>query len=218
MLHPRRSVVVLAGALLLAGGAPVLGQPLVDFADEGRTFLYRARPGDHPSAVARMFGVPPEELPAFLAANGITDATRVGAGFVYRIPNAPARALAERLAALEAEHARLAGEAGEAESRLRALTRELRAWLEGVWPAARAAAVVLALLAAAAVGVAGAALRRQRQAARYARALAQELDLKRQAAMAERQESARRILDLETRVRTLESQLGPRVVVGGRSS
>ena len=57
-----------------------------------------------------MFGVPARELPAFLAANGIADPTRVETGFVYRIPNAPARALADRVATLERENARLAQE------------------------------------------------------------------------------------------------------------
>ena len=33
----------------------------------------------------------------------------------------------------------------------------------------------------------------------------------------ERQESARHILDLEQRIRTLEAKLGPKVIMGGRS-
>ena len=37
-------------------------------------------------------------------------------------------------------------------------------------------------------------------------------------ALAERQESSRRILDLESRVRTLEAQIGPRVLIGGGRS
>jgi hypothetical protein len=87
--------------------------------------------------------------------------------------------------------------------------------LEERWLIARAALVLLALALAAALAVAGAALRQYRRAERYARALARELDGKRQAALAERQESARRILDLEARLSTLER--GPRVVIGGRS-
>jgi hypothetical protein len=73
-------------------------------------------------------------------------------------------------------------------------------------------------VAAALAGVAVAALRRRAQADRYARSLAIELDDRRKVTMAERQESARHVLDLENRVRTLEAQLGPRVLVGGRGS
>ena len=63
-----------------------------------------------------------------------------------------------------------------------------------------------------------AALRRRAEAERYTRSLANELEEKRKAALAERQESARHILDLEQRIRTLEAKLGPRAVLGGRSS
>ena len=63
----------------------------------------------------------------------------------------------------------------------------------------------MAVFASLAIAVGGAtytaalALRRQTQADRYARTLAQELEEKRRAALTERQESAKRILDLETR-------------------
>src|SRR5439155_451232 len=135
-------------------------------------FLYRARPGDHPGIVAEMFGIPSRDIPAFLAANGISDATKVSAGFVYRIPNAAARALAERTAALEGENTRLKRTAGEeqvkaerlaqaaedaraekarAESRATQLAR-----LERLWPWAKA---TLTLLLAAAAGALASPLR-----------------------------------------------------------
>jgi hypothetical protein len=234
MPRPQRLVVILAAVLVVAAVRAMGAEPLFTLSEGGRTFLYRARPGDRPSQVAEMFGLPESELQTFLAANGITDPTRVGTGFVYRIPNLAARELADRVAALEGERERLAHEAGDTSARARALTREAGearagaalaearaeklARAEHLWPLAQALAVVLAIVAAGATAVAVAATRRQRQAVRFARALSVELEDKRKTGMAERQESARRILDLETRIRTLESQLGPRVLIGGRNS
>ena len=208
-------------------------EPLFTLGEDGRTFLYRARPGDHPGVVAEMFGIAAHDMPAFLAANGITDPTRVGAGFTYRIPNAAAQALSERVTALERENAELRrtrdaerqtadgarraadearSAAAEAEERATRLAR-----LESVWAWIKPLVVLLVLGSAVAVYTAGAALHRHAQAERYARTLARELDEKRKAALAERQESGRHILDLETRIRTLEAQAGPRVVISGRS-
>ena len=104
--RPKRVSFFAAATLLLAVGSAA-AEPLFTLSEDGKTFLYRARPGDHPGVVAEMFGIPSRDVPAFLAANGISDATKVGAGFVYRIPNAAARALAERTATLEAENASL---------------------------------------------------------------------------------------------------------------
>jgi len=53
-------------------------------------------------------------------------------------------------------------------------------------------------------------MNRQRTADRYAKTLATELEERRKASMAERQESGRHVLDLEQRIRTLEQQLAPR--------
>lgn len=219
------------GVLLALGSAsPACADaPLFALEEGGRTFVYRARPGDHPARVAAMFGIPPSEVPAFLAANGITDPTRVAAGFVYRVPNAAARALGERLEALERDKTRLTQavtEAGEErdrrareglEARAAAAVAESRAArlgrLERLWPQAQVGIVLLLLALGAASAVARAAVRRQRQAERWARALADELEEKRRTGLVERQESGRRVLDLESRVRELESRLGPRVVV-----
>src|ERR1043166_6635724 len=93
-----------AAILHLAVGSGA-AEPLFTLSEDGKTFLYKARPGDHPGIVAEMFGIPARDVPAFLAANHITDPTRVGAGFTYRIPNAAAQGLADRVATLEQENA-----------------------------------------------------------------------------------------------------------------
>src|SRR5436309_1382809 len=111
MLSRRKQVRFLAAVFFLTVGSAA-AEPLFTLSEDGKTFLYRARPGDHPGVVAEMFGIPARDLPAFLAANGISDSTKVAAGFEYRIPNAAARALAERAAALEADNARLKRAAG----------------------------------------------------------------------------------------------------------
>jgi len=232
MPRKRHNLVAFIALLLIGGAIPALAEPLFTLGDDGRTFLYRARPGDHPGVVAEMFGIPAKDVPAFLAANGITDPTRVGAGFTYRIPNAAARALGERADALAAEKGRLEHSVGEERDRVRGLERttedarsaaaeaEARAArlgrLERLWPWAKLVIGLLVLATAGAAYTAVGAIRRQAQADRYARTLAQDLEDKRKAALVERQESAKRVVDLETRIRTLEAQLGPRVVVSGR--
>lgn len=228
MPHGHRTSVGLI--VLLAAGGPAAGAPLFSLEDGGRTFVYRARPGDHPSGVAEMFGVPQEALDALLTANGIGDPSRIPAGFAYRIPNP----VVVRTEALEAERARLARETVELRSRAETAEREaasarataaaaetraegLAVWAAR-WPALRALVVFLALGLGAAVAVATAAVRRQQKAIRYAAALAHDLEDKRRAGLAERQESSKRILDLEARVRTLEVQTRPRVVISGRGA
>jgi hypothetical protein len=179
-----------------------------------------------------MFGISPHDLPAFLAANGIADPTRVGAGFTYRIPNAAAQALADRTTALERDDAQLRHTLDEERERAQGLRRaadEARSamaraeertarltHLESLWPWVQVLLVLLVLACGGAVYTAIAALRRHAQVERYARTLARELEEKRRAGLAERQESARRILDLETRLRVLEAKTGPRVVISGR--
>jgi hypothetical protein len=231
MPHVRRTLSALAVVLALADAARA--ESLFTLTEDGQTYLYRARPGDHPSAVAEMFGIGPKDLPTFLTANGIVDPTRVGAGFVYRIPNDPVRALTQRTTVLQAENARLVGAASADRERMQGLVRtadesheaaaeaEARAArlarIAALWPWARAGLLGLLAAAIAAAYTAVAAIRSRAQAERYARTLARELDEKRRSALAERQESARRILDLEARVHALETQLGPRVVISGRS-
>ena len=232
MLSRRKQVRFLAAVFFLTVGSAA-AEPLFTLSEDGKTFLYRARPGDHPGVVAEMFGIPARDLPAFLAANGISDSTKVAAGFEYRIPNAAACALAERAAALEADNARLKRAAGDekaASERLAHAAEDARAekalaesratrlaGLERLWPWAKAALTLLLAAAAGAFYTAVAALRRRTEAEGYARSLANDLEEKRKTTLAERQESARHILDLEQRIRTLEAKLGPRAVMGGRS-
>ena len=97
MLSRRKQVRFLAAVFFLTVGSAA-AEPLFTLSEDGKTFLYRARPGDHPGVVAEMFGIPARDLPAFLAANGISDSTKVAAGFEYRIPNAAARGRAKAAA------------------------------------------------------------------------------------------------------------------------
>jgi hypothetical protein len=219
----RPTIVVLA---LVAAATVARAEPLFELEDGGQTFLYRARPGDHPGRVAEMFGIPADGVPALLKSNGIKDDTQIGSGFVYRVPNFAARALASQLDDLRGERDRLAAEAATSAHRADAAAREARAdrdaasaataraarsqRLERLWPFMQLALVLLAITAAAVFTVARTAVSRQRQADRYAKTLATELEDRRKASMAERQESARHVLDLEQRIRTLESQVAPR--------
>jgi hypothetical protein len=102
--------------------------------------------------------------------------------------------------------------AEQAEERAGRLAR-----LDRLWPWAKLAIVLLVVAIGGAAYTASATLRRQAQTDRWARTLAQELEDKKRAALTERQESAKRILDLETKLRSIEARLGPRVVIGGRS-
>ena len=226
--------IVAAASVLFLAGASAAEAPLFTTEDGGRTFVYHSRPGDRPSSVAAMFGISPNDLPGFLAANGISDPTRVSSNFVYRVPNGAARELSDRVTALERDNARLTRALGEAAERGDTLTKEAHrasetaaaaearaaqlANAERWWLTAQILIVLLVLALAGTGAVTVAALRRQRQAERFARTLAHEAEEKRRTTLAERQESGRRILELEGKVKELESKLGPRVVVGGRSA
>jgi hypothetical protein len=218
-----RTIVVLA---LVAVAASARAQPLFELEDGGQTFVYRARPGDHPGRIAEMFGIPADRVPELLKSNGIRDATQIGSGFAYRIPNYAARELADQLDALRSERDRAVTDAKAATTRSDALAAESRAdkdaaaaanaradrsaRLERLWPFMKAALVLFGLITAAAVLIVRTSLNRQRQSERYAKTLATELEDRRKTNMAERQESGRRVLDLEQRIRTLEQQLAPR--------
>ncbi len=226
--------IVAAASVLFLAGARAAEAPLFTTEDGGQTFVYHSRPGDRPSGVAAMFGISPNDLPGFLAANGISDPTRVSSNFVYRVPNGAARELSDRVTALERDNARLTRALGEAAERGDTLTKEAQrasqtaaaaearaarlANAERWWLTAQILIVLLVLALAGTGAVTVAALRRQRQAERFARTLAHEAEEKRRTTLAERQESGRRILELESKVKELESKLGPRVVVGGRSA
>lgn len=198
-----------------------------ELSDDGRTFLYRARPGEAPSLVARSFGIAPENVAAFLQANGIADATRVPADFVYRIPNP----LAPEIQARTAEAEKLRSEAVARASRESLLQRRL-AEVEAAaavnaeherrlvrlewWRPIAIGVLSIALVGfAVALWIARLALGRLGGVERHARALAQEIDERRRAALAEKQEAARRVLDLEERLRQAERH--PRLVASGRA-
>jgi hypothetical protein len=204
-----RNLRVVVAILILTVAAQARAEPGVELTDGGRTILYRARPGDAPSAVARALGIPAAQVDALLAAKDIRDGGHVPVGFEYRVPNP----LAARADAAETRSAELEQRAAAAEDALASVqrTEELRgeerrrlAQLEGRWSLALWALVGLAAGLAVTGAVAAAALRRERGATRYARTMAQELEDKRRAGLAERQQSARRIVELEDRLRQLE--------------
>ena len=226
-----RALVVLA---IISASDSASAERLFRLDEGGQTFVYRARPGDHPSAVAEMFGLAGHDVPAFLAANGIRDASRVPPGFEYKIPNRAVQDLGRRATRLETKLKRVARDLAREKERNRELLRAADATRDTVaaaesraqdlarigtlWPWAKAALALLILALAGAFVLAQNAVKRQMQSERFARNLSRELDKKNQAAMSDRQESARRIVDLEQRVRSLEAQLGPRVIVGGRTT
>ena len=202
---------------ILAVGTAMAGEPPLRLSDDGTAFLYQAQPGDLPGAVAERFGV--RDVPQFLAANGIKDPTRVATGHVYRITNP----LADRAFAAEARVETLAHEAEAAGTRTRALEAEVAtltakaddlerrsaalSHLARLWPWAQGLGVVLVLGIGAAAYVAYRSMGELRQAERYTRQLAEDLDERRRGALAERQASARRILHLEDQARALELEV-----------
>jgi hypothetical protein len=212
---------------LLAGTVhPALSAPALSFADDGRGFLYRAGPGEAPALVADRFGIPPGGLGTFLAANGITDPTRVPLGFEYRIPNP----LAPRLEVLRAQTDRLGRDLATRTARVEELERareELQAQadlsdakaqrlagLDQWWPSVITALVVALLGFAGTSWVTRLAFGRLAAVEHHARELAQELEERRRASLAERQQTSHYVIELENRVRLLERQ--PRLATGRR--
>jgi len=217
---PSLILLLIAGTVVTAAGAPPF-----ELSDGGQTFVYRAQPGESPSAVAKSFGVPDDRVGAFLMANGIRDATRVPLGFEYHVPNP----LAPRIAALASQVDELQHTVAARTERTTELERQLKQLqsqavlaadkearlqtLEGRWPVALTALVVALLGLAGALWTARLAVGRLDVVEKRASALAHELEDRRRAVLAERQEAGHRILELENRVRQLECQ--PRLV-GGR--
>ena len=159
--------------------------------------------------------MPAAQVDALLAARGISEDSRVPVGFEYRVPNPlAARADAAEARSVELEQRAAAAEqtpGGHAAHRgaARGATTEAKAQLEGRWSLALWALVGLAAGLAVMGAVASAALRRERGATRYARTMAQELEDKRRSGLAERQQSARRVVELEHRIRQLEARAHP---------
>jgi hypothetical protein len=196
--------------------AAFAAEPVFTLGEDGSTFLYRARPGDRPAAIAEMFGIKPADVPALLAANGITDPTRIPTGQVFRIANP----VAEQAKQADAKAATLERELQESRARVTTLERDVAGAKAAATDASRLAersarfasiwwiAVSVAVLLAAATGfallIAVRAVRQRRHDEQYARTLADELEEKRRRGLDERRETAKRILDLETQVRHLE--------------
>ena len=141
----------------------------------------------------------------------------------YRVPNP----LAARADAAERRAGDLEKQLAAAESRVAAAERQLAgaqrtealhadqwqrlAQLEGRWRLAFWAIVGLSLALSVAGAVAAVARRQARGAMRFARSMAQELEEKRRSGLSERQQTARRIVELEERGRQLEAQVGNHV-------
>lgn len=223
MPHTKSLLAVIVAVGLGTGAA--LAAPAVELADGGATIVYRAQAGDTASAIATALGVPPEQLAAFLRANGVRDAERIPLGFAFRVPNPAitrATAAEARAVAAEKERTALAAQLRAAERAL-AVAREgatfieadraRLATLETRWSVALWALVAGGVLLAGALAVTGAALRRERRASAWARALSLDLDEKRRQALAERQQSARRIVELEDRLRHPDLRGSTRVVL-----
>ncbi len=109
-------------------------------------------------------------------------------------------------------------ESAERTEDLRASDRQRLAQLEGRWRLAVWAILGLSVALAIAGALAAIARRREHGALHYARTMAHELEGKRRSSLAERQESARRIVELEDRVRQLEGKPGDRVRTLPRSA
>jgi hypothetical protein len=226
--HGFHSIAFVVVIVAVVASRPLHAEPVFELTDGGRTFVYVARPGDTPGAVAAAFGIPPNAVSAFLASNGIEDAAAVPRGFPYRIPNP----MVADLDALAAERAQLAESVDSARSHIADLEGRLAALREKVdFTTARhhrletlerrwiVAVLVMTLLIAGVIGAiafAVAAIRKEQQAERWARSLANEAEEKRRTGLVDRQRAARRMVELETRIRELEQQVPARVRAIGR--
>lgn len=209
-----RSVGPCAAVLLVVSAA--LAAPPVELADEGRTIVYRLQPGDTPADLARAFGLDATALDRLLAAHGATDWRSVRAGSTWRIPNplaAPLASAAERIAEAEARRtaaeARVAALDAELAAAKAALTMDAaaRARLEQLERGRRgvvATAIALGAALLVSLGFLARAQQRAGRAVRWARGLAAELEERRRAVLAERQQAARKLVELEERVRRYE--------------
>lgn len=225
MPHAKHTIALALIAACGLGWSVVLAAPAVELADDGAVIVYRAQPGDTASAIASALGVTPEQLPAFLRENGVRDASRIPTGFAFRVANPAitrAREAAARAVAAEGERATLADRLRNVERAL-AVAREgatfveddrrRLATLETRWSVALWALVACGIGLVVAVGTTVAALQRERRASAWAKSLAVDLDEKRRAALAERQQTARRIVELEDMLRRPDLRGTTRVVL-----
>ena len=219
---------VLLAAWAFSIGAALAAEPPFTLTEDGSAFLYRARPGDNPGTVAAMFGIRPEDVPAFLAANGIGDATRIQTGQLFRIPNPlatraeraenKAQALAREVGELRARNASADHDLSEARQHATAASDRADQLARFAW-LYRVAVGIGALLAVGlglSVAIASNAVRMRQRGEHYARTLADELEEKRRRGLAERQESAKHILDLEAHVQQLTAKVASLTASPGR--
>jgi len=205
----------------LAAGTVLAADPPARLSDDGAVILYRAQPGDSPGAIAERFGIPAADVPSFLTANGITDPSKLAAGHLFRIPNP----LASRATAAEARAEKLGTDADAARSEARDLKAQVATLtaradqlerrsarlvtLARMWPWLQLVGGFLIAALGIAAWIAYQSANRMRVADRYARELTVQVEQGRRGALAERQASARRILDLEEEVRGLEREVAP---------
>ena len=211
---------LLACAVALVIGTARAEDPPFALSEDGTVFVYSARPGDQPGAIARRFGVPAKDVPGFLVANGIADPMRGAIGQVLRIPNPLASRAAEAAARVDV----LEREGSELRSRVETLESELGAAraratevveragrlarLERLWALAQGLVALLLLTVGWVAWVALTAARKLVESETYVHTLQLELDDQRRRALAERQEAAKRILDLQAQAHDLTTQLG----------
>jgi len=212
---------LLLALVAFAAGTATAADPPARLSDDGTVILYRAQPGDLPGAIAERFGIAAADVPSFLAANGITDPAKLAAGHLFRIPNP----LAARATAAEARAEQLAADADAARGAARDLSEQVKALtaradelarrsarlatLARLWPWLQLIGGFLVAALGVAAWIAYQSGTRARLADRYARELTDQLDERRRGALAERQASARRVLDLEEQVQALERELTP---------
>ncbi len=223
MPHANSLLVVIVAFGL--GGSAVLAAPAVELVDDGAVIVYRTQPGDTASAIATALGVAPDAVDAFLRDNGVKDPSRLPLGFAFRVPNPAitrAREAEARAAAAAVERRKLEERAGTAERALGVARegapfveadRQRLATLATRWSVSLWALVLGGITLAGSLAVTVAALGRERRATAYARSQARDLDEKRRAALAERQQSARRIMELEDRLRRPDLRGTTRVVL-----
>jgi len=211
-----RGLGIPAMVLVFSTFAGVTNAADIALTDEGRTIVYTSRKWETPASVAEKFGVAPEDVPAFLEANGITRTTNLKDPIKYRVPNPLVRReqrAEERATTAEHELAVARERTSDLEGRVETSAGQVRTaeaarahlvTIERYWPLLR---VVAALLAIALIGVGWFAFSltmRLQGSQKQVRVLIDELEDKRHGNLAERQESARKILTLENRVRELE--------------
>lgn len=196
--------------------ATAFAAPPVELADEGRTIVYRLQPGDTPADLARAFGLDQAALARLLEVHGASDWRNVRAGSTWKIPNplaGPLEAATDRIAGAEAgraaAEARVAALAGELAAAQAAVTMDAaaRARLEDLERSrSRVVATVVALATAflVSLGFLVRAQQRAGRAVRWARGLAAELEERRRAVLTERQQAARKLVELEERLRRYE--------------